>query len=532
MRLREMTIRLRHTDEGGFSLIEAMAAIVVMAVVLLALSASMITSFRALRTTKEVQQAVGVGAEAIEWAKSVNYDSLSMVDTDSSIPTDSRMTSCTAPTGYTYAFDPDGSGTKFSCEPVVSSASGGALTTHKTQETVGEQTFTVSRYVTWHNLDGGDAKDVKRFTVIVEWNAGGPDRTYRTSSVISKARKGLPTPSFTLTPLKKTLAVEPGNVVVFQHTIQNLGILDRYEVAMPVPVGRSWSIKFYKDVNGNNVYDGPSVDEFGTPIAAIDTELTDTDGNGSKDTGNLTTNSYFKFFAVWTLNAAEVEPLGTETLNLTISSNIDGTVQKVAEDKLKVGSAELLMYLHDYPWPPVADVISEKGLPMVEDEPPTGSTLYRYSTNYYTGGTGGRWVEKGGNKDSTDGRKFVNWVYMLPETTVFNGTAKIRIWATNQPGGDCDDKIRVKAALRTKDSAITDSKIADLGETEVSYDPPDGAACEWHQFDINIPMSNKTIQQNQWLELKVFHPGDDNQVIFGYDTTTFPAYLNMPQVLT
>jgi prepilin-type N-terminal cleavage/methylation domain-containing protein len=530
MGLKKRTIWRLHSDEGGFTLIESMAALVILAVVLIALTSTMVSGYGALRTTKEEQQATGVGNEALEWARSISFDSLAMREDDATIPTDTRMTSCTAPSGYSYAFDPDGTATQFGCEPVVSSATGGAVEIHKDVVTVDGEEFSVSRYVTWVDIDGGDIKDVKRFTAIVEWSSQGQPRTYRSSTLISKARKGLPTPSFTVAPMATTKVVSPGNQAVFMHTIQNLGVLDRYDIGYFVHPDRTWIPEFYKDVNNNNTYDGPTVDEFGNPVPAIDTQIVDTDADGQVDTGNLTTNSTFKFFMV--VNTSSGDALGTEPVNLNITSGIDGTVLKTAIDKVKVGDANLHLYLQNYPSPATGDTVSQRGLAMIEDTPPTATTLYNYSTDLYASGTG-RSVHKGGNKDSSDLTKFVSWNYQMPERTLFNGTATVTIWAKNQQPSnpdDCTKKIRVKAALRTKASSTTDSKIADLKEEEVSI--ATGSCTTWQQATITLAISNKWVEQDQWLELKIFHPGDTDDVLYAYDTVDFPAKVVLPQVLS
>ena len=513
------------SDEGGFSLIESMAALILLAIVLIALTSTMVSGYGALRTTKEEQQATGVGNEAMEWARSISFDSLAMREDDPTIPTDARMTSCSAPTGYAYAFDPDGSKTSFSCEPVVSSATGGAVETHQETVTVDGESFEVSRYVTWVDIDGGDIKDVKRFTAIVEWSSQGQPRTYHSSTLISKARKGLPTPSFTVAPMAQTKVVTPGNQAVFMHTVQNIGVLDRYDVDYFVHPDRSWVPEFYKDVNNNNTYDGPTFDEFGNPVAGIDTLMVDTDGDGQIDTGSLTTNSTFKFFMIINTNATDF--LETEPVSLNVTSGIDGTVIKTATDKIKVGDANLHLYLQNYPSPATGNTASQRGLAMIEDDPPTATTLYNYSTDLYTGP--GRWLDKGGNKDTSDLSKFVSWNYQMPERTYFDGDATVTLWAMNQPGTDCTKRIKLKVALRTKVSSTTDSKIKDLKEEEVSFTP---TTCSWHEFTVTLDIDKKWVEQDEWLELKAFHPGDSEQVIYAYDTVTYPAKVILPQVLS
>jgi prepilin-type N-terminal cleavage/methylation domain-containing protein len=530
MGLRLTTIR-RHSDEGGFTLIESMAALILLGIVLIALTSTMVSGYGALRTTKEEQQAVGVGSEALEWARSVSFDALAMREDDATIPSDSRMTSCAAPTGYAYAFDPDGAATQFACEPVVSSTTGGAVDIHKTTVTVDGEEFVVSKYVTWVDIDGGDVKDVKRFTAIVEWTSRGNTRTYRSSTLISKARKGLPTPSFVVSPMAVTKVVSPGNQAVFQHTIQNNGVLDRYDISYFVHPDRSWVPEFYKDVNNNNQYDGPTVDEFGNPVPAIDTAMVDTDADGTVDTGNLTTNATFKFFVIINTSASDV--LDTEPVNIMVTSGIDGTVEKTAVDKVKVGDANLHLYLQNYPSPATGTTVSQRGLAMIEDTPPAATTLYNYSTDVNATSTG-RTVLKGGNKDTSDLNKFVSWNYQMPERTLFNGNAVVTIWAKNVLDAahpeDCTKKIRVKAALRTKASSTTDSKISDLKEEEASIST--GSCTTWQQATITLAIGNKWVEQDQWLELKIFHPGDTDAVMYAYDTVDYPAKVVLPQVLS
>ena len=88
--------------EDGLSLIEAVISISVLMFVALGLTQTMIAGYRALRTTKTVQQATAVGDQTVEAARAVAYAALSHNTTDTTLAGDGEIRSaCPGPHRYT-----------------------------------------------------------------------------------------------------------------------------------------------------------------------------------------------------------------------------------------------------------------------------------------------------------------------------------------------------------------------------------------------------------------------------------------------
>jgi type II secretory pathway pseudopilin PulG len=181
------TLRRRLQGEGGFTIVEAMISITILAVGAFAVAQA---SMFGLSTTGLSRQKLSSRAavdQQMEEARALNYDNLVLSDS-SAIPHSSD------PDNPDYwvdqnaqTFDPDGSGS-LAAEPVVRVAGASPALAHYQNPLVdGATTYEVYRYVTWYDspqdgtgeaagTDGnGDgvnegSHDGKRVTVVVVWN--------------------------------------------------------------------------------------------------------------------------------------------------------------------------------------------------------------------------------------------------------------------------------------------------------------------------------------------------------------------------
>ncbi|MFN2486566.1 MAG: hypothetical protein ABR609_08175, partial [Acidimicrobiia bacterium] len=273
--------------EDGFSLVEAVASILIVMLFMGASAATLISGYRAVRQTKYFQQGTALGNRAVEGARDISYDALGMLNSD--LAGDADITSaCAGLAGPGNFYDPGG-GT-LTCERIVSSDGNVEIENHIQTVTVEGKVFTIKRYVTWVDNDaqGGTGEDYKRLSVVVEWVDNGTIDSFETSTFVARARRGLPVPEFELAPAAQNKQVEQGQIATFAHSIENLGIVDAYDIEMPVPAG--WGIQFYAD----DEVDG----EIGVYDPAFDEALTDTNGTGKPDTGNVATDEVTYFLAV------------------------------------------------------------------------------------------------------------------------------------------------------------------------------------------------------------------------------------------
>jgi prepilin-type N-terminal cleavage/methylation domain-containing protein len=188
-RARPPTRRLdRLQDDGGFTLVEVMAAISVLAIGIFAAAQALTFGLSTTGLSRQRLAARSGLDQQMEEARALNYDNLVLSDPDPG------LTHSTDPSIPDYwvsspnqTYDPDGTG-PLSPEPLVRVAGASpALQHYQNPFVVGSTTYSVYRYVTWvdsptdgtgasdaadGNNDGAsdaDGHDEKRVTVVVTW---------------------------------------------------------------------------------------------------------------------------------------------------------------------------------------------------------------------------------------------------------------------------------------------------------------------------------------------------------------------------
>ena len=496
--------------DDGFTIVESLMTMMIVVLIFTGATAAISSTLDVLEINRRFQQATGLGNEAIEGARDLTFDSLVMSASDTTIDADLRITA----SGPDLMFDPDG-GDSLSDEKLVTSTSGGTIDPHTLTRTIDETDYTIHRYVTWvdDSAQGGPDEDYKRYTAVVEWDIGGKTYTYQTSSFFSSARRGLPTPRFEVVPETQTAVAERDAQVVFTHGIRNTGIVDTYDIDVDIPLGRTWAPTFYLDVDQNLTLDP------GDPI------LLDTNGNLALDTGSVATDDIVFFHVVWTLGGVS-ESLGTENIIVNVTSGADSSVTTSATDTLTIGSAGIVLYLHNDPSPPVGDTTSKTNLDMDTDAP-TATNLYNYSTDKDT--DAGRYVDKNGTSDITDPNEMVNWVYQAPEELTLDGDVRVDLYYANKDF-NCVKYLDVVVYLRQKNSA-NNSNGTVLGTGTATWNP-DGT-CSFTTLSITFPVS-ATVPNNKWLEIKVvLDSGSGGDVGYlAYDTTAYQGFAIIPTSLS
>ena len=181
------TLRRRMNGEGGFTIVEAMISISILAVGAFAVAQAMIFGLSTTGLSRQKLSSRAAVDQQMEEARALNYDNL--VLSDSSPLASSADT--TNPDYWVNAsaqtYDPDGSG-GLAPEPIVRVAGASPALEHYQNPLLdGATTYEVYRYVTWvdspqdgtgeaSNTDGNKdginegAHDAKRVTVVVVWN--------------------------------------------------------------------------------------------------------------------------------------------------------------------------------------------------------------------------------------------------------------------------------------------------------------------------------------------------------------------------
>jgi len=185
-RLRIRLLRLH--EQEGFSLVEAMAAITVLAVGIFGAAQAMTIGLSTTGLSRQRLAARAALDQQMEEARALNYDNLVLSDPDPGLThsTDSADPDYWVNTAA-QTYDPDGTG-PLQAEPLVRVAGASpALQHYQNPFVVGSTTYTVYRYVTWvdsatdgtgaadaadGNGDGisdANGHDQKRVTVVVTW---------------------------------------------------------------------------------------------------------------------------------------------------------------------------------------------------------------------------------------------------------------------------------------------------------------------------------------------------------------------------
>ena len=179
------TLRRRANGEGGFTIVEAMISISILAVGAFAVAQAMIFGLSTTGLSRQKLSSRAAVDQQMEEARALNYDNL--VLSDSSPLASSADT--TNPDYWVNAsaqtYDPDGSG-GLAPEPIVRVAGASPALVHYQNPLLdGATTYEVYRYVTWvdspqdgtgeaSNTDGNKdginegAHDAKRVTVVVD----------------------------------------------------------------------------------------------------------------------------------------------------------------------------------------------------------------------------------------------------------------------------------------------------------------------------------------------------------------------------
>ncbi|MCZ7526128.1 MAG: prepilin-type N-terminal cleavage/methylation domain-containing protein [Acidimicrobiia bacterium] len=167
--------------EAGFSLVEVIAAVSILAVALLGLASSMGMGLKSVALGRQRQTASEIANARIEHLRNVPYESLELDvapvhDDDPEHP--SHLVSADG-SGY----DPSGTGVY---EPLIVSAGGDGVPHIEDPVQVGETVMEIYQYITWVDDPGiPGTEDLRRVAVVVKFKAPAVDGTTHTLGVSS-----------------------------------------------------------------------------------------------------------------------------------------------------------------------------------------------------------------------------------------------------------------------------------------------------------------------------------------------------------
>lgn len=188
-----MRLRRSARAEDGFTLLEVIIALTVLAVSALAFGTTTNNGLRLVGTSKERQMAVGLANEWMEQARAVPYSGLALPSSTTFLGAGTPDAAVTG--GTTYAGE---AGT----EVLVLDAQ--STLEHHTRQRPTNLDYDLYRYVTWV-ADGTTAQAYKRVTVVVQWDgSGGVAKTLTMSTIVSSDGVAFSTSSSTTTSTTST----------------------------------------------------------------------------------------------------------------------------------------------------------------------------------------------------------------------------------------------------------------------------------------------------------------------------------------
>ena len=198
-------LRARRGDARGFSLLELVAAITILAIVATGFAVSVSLGFREVALARQRQTAADLASARLEHLRSVPYTQIAVN------PAPAHTTDTTNPDYYVSAdgttYDVDGEGTIETL--VVDAASGGVLHLEDPVQ-VGATVMEIYQYVTWVDDPSiAGTEDYKRVTVAVRYKAPsvhGINRIVRATSFFGVGTVTISgTPTTVLPPVTVTI---------------------------------------------------------------------------------------------------------------------------------------------------------------------------------------------------------------------------------------------------------------------------------------------------------------------------------------
>lgn len=279
-------------SDGGFSLVEAVIAVFLAAVIFTSAATLMMSMSITTLTARQNQQAIDLISETVEEFRKQDFAALAMVGTDLAADVTAGVV---RQSGSDYFFDPDSPTTGAGLGEKVIVRNTGALNPHIREVKRNATRFTLASYVT----DPADVEgaNYKRLTVRVSWQVRAKVHDRQVTTFVTDTRRGLPLPRFTLA-ADQSLTATAGDTMVLPARLTNRGARDRWNLDL-TPSSPGWGAPtWYEDTDLSGTFNPP-----------IDLLI-------PGQTPLLETDQTYDFFAVTTNNGT----LGSFDLVITATS--------------------------------------------------------------------------------------------------------------------------------------------------------------------------------------------------------------------
>jgi hypothetical protein len=540
-----------HSPDDGFSLVEAVVSLTIIAIVMASFSVAMIGSVKAAMVARQNQQAGDVLNRAVEQLRALGYSSVALDPADVTTPDGGYLSSCAGGTCLSVNGTPE----------KLALASGGLVSPHISTLTLNKVPYTVREYVTLPT-DSEAGATYKRLTVVATWKALGRAHTRATSTIITNTRRGLPLPMYKFSPVGPTTdTVNPGAGVLFGFKLTNNGARDAWNFTTNAPT-LGWSYAFD---DGDNSYD-----------AATDTTaVSDTTGDGIIDTGPIDPT---KSVVIWVLRTVPLTPAGpySSTATFTVTSFAEPAYTSTLSTTVNVQSGAITPTPSPTPsatasptptpsptasasCPVQASVptasasagSSVTGLTLFNENPnatapensvalgqlvldknntATSGTLFDYSTNDGTTASqiqAGRALQPSAlGVSETNALKVARFTYTSTKngTSAVKGTATVSLWAVPQSGLSADPVSLSFALVSRLKSGNTTSVVT---QASTSYTLAPWGCTTFNKITVSLSNLNFSMKNNDSFDLYVTTTGSSNLRI-AYGASDYAATMQVP----
>jgi hypothetical protein len=509
--------RLAMSQDGGFSLLEAVVALMIAAGVFSAISVALVQTVRASLQARQSQIAADLMNRQVEFVRSLDYSKATELAADlaSDVGVDPLLSYNSGQNTYYLT-------TSAGQEPVVAGTVG-LIPQHKQVVTQQNTAYTIRTYITAVTDATNASASYRRITVTIEWSVNGKTHSRKTSSFFTETRRGLALPKYSMG-TAGTFKTNVGATLVLPVKVTNIGAPDAFNITATAPPAGTWA--WYYDSDGDGAY------------TVADSLLGDSDSDGTKDTGPLQTNSSITIFAVRTVAVGEAL---TQTVTFTGRSSAQPTATTAVNsfsDQVLVNPAQCACTLTTYflhnsatngnTAYPAGPMYFDRNAPAAARQ-----TLYDYSTDCSTQTSGavdcgsvpaGRYVRFGGSSNENNITKVGAWYYAVPSATTINGTASVTIWARVADGSGTAGTLTAYIGSDNNNSLSGSFVVAGSGTVTFPATSPAG----WQSVTVGVPISSAfSVARNKNLVVRVVASGSLN-LRLGYDTNEYNAQVSMP----
>lgn len=477
-------------DESGMTLIEVMIAIFVLSVAILAMAVTASASLKQVRISRDRQFATAAAAAALEQARSYEFNELGHVGDATTCGTfsgDSNVDTTTC----TFKHN-----TSATAEPLIH-VTGGKINPYVTQP---QANVTVRTYVTWYDdPEDPGTQDAKRVTAVVRFGDQNRAAFVRQSTLVSEARRGLPVPDFSITPLSPP--PDASDWSCFTHTLTNHGGDDRYDFQLVggSPSEGGYSFKY------QNWYGRAWLGE-ASKVVAKDSSVRMYD-----QTGDLIPDSQVEVqrnksatLRVCYSPVPATTPPSDVLFTVRIRSAFDSSVYREVTNHLVVPPNTLKLALHDDTevnnttptdgsWTPTDTAF------VMNEVAPDRTTLVNYDANRDT--VGGLHLEPAGTTSPTE---VARWDRQYPGAGSVSGSASLTIWTrlTDSADLDLDGTYDLDISLSRVNSSDSARNLIDFATADFTYTHDDANGWVGQSITVSIP-SSVSFNDGEFLRLSI-----------------------------